>query len=86
MQGGREYGWWQIFLMAFTTTLREGLESVVFLAGVSAGVDPRSIPIAGIVGIILGIIVGVILYYTWVSSPCTGFLASNMTRRLRHRA
>lgn len=50
--------------MAFANTLREGLESVVFLCGVSAGTDPRSIPLAGIVGIILGVIVGVALYYT----------------------
>ncbi len=68
-QTGRAYGWWQIFLMAFTNTLREGLESVVFLTGVTAGVDPRSIPIAGIVGIILGIAVGVLLYYTCARMP-----------------
>lgn len=67
-KGGRTQGWWQIFLLAFSNTLREGLESVVFLTGVSAGTDPRSIPLAGIVGIILGILVGVALYYTYVPS------------------
>lgn len=64
VQAGKEYGWWQIFLMAFSNTLREGLESVVFLTGVTAGTDIRSIPIAGIVGILIGITVGVALYYT----------------------
>ncbi len=63
-KGGRPSGWWQVFLLAFTTTLREGLESVIFLCGVSAGIDPRSIPIAGIVGVLIGIAVGVALYYT----------------------
>lgn len=58
--------------MAFLNTLREGLESVVFLTGVSAGTDPRSIPLAGIVGIILGIIVGIALYYT-----CATLLSSS---------
>ncbi len=53
-----------MFLLAFSTTLREGLESVIFLTGVSAGIDLRSIPIAGIVGILIGIAVGVALYYT----------------------
>ncbi len=63
-KGGRPSGWWQVFLLAFSTTLREGIESVIFLTGVSAGIDPRSIPIAGIVGILLGLAVGIILYYT----------------------
>ena len=63
-KGGRPSGWWQVFLLAFSTTLREGIESVIFLTGVSAGIDPRSIPIAGIVGIMLGLAVGIILYYT----------------------
>ena len=63
-KGGRPSGWWQVFLLAFSTTLREGIESVIFLTGVSAGIDPRSIPIAGIVGILLGLAVGIALYYT----------------------
>lgn len=37
---------------------------MIFLCGVSAGIDPRSIPIAGIVGVLIGIAVGVALYYT----------------------
>lgn len=67
--------------MAFVNTLREGLESVVFLTGVSAGTDPRSIPLAGVVGIILGVLVGVILYYTCAPLSCRppGALCSYMT-------
>ena len=59
-------------LLAFTTTLREGMETVIFLTGVSAGLDPRSIPLAGLVGVLLGIAVGVALFYTCVpSGPCS---------------
>jgi hypothetical protein len=63
-KGKRATGWWQMALLAFTTTFREGLESVIFLTGVSAGIDPKSIPIAGLVGIALGVAVGMILFYT----------------------
>ena len=73
-KGGRPSGWSQLFLQAFSTTLREGIESVIFLTGVSAGIDPRSIPIAGIVGIMLGLAVGIILYYTCASVPFCLFL------------
>ena len=42
-----------LFLMAFTATLREGVEAVVFIVGVSQG-NPTSIPIPGCLGLILG--------------------------------
>ena len=57
-------GHWGIFILAFTTTLREGLEAVIFIAGVSAGLDVSSIPIPAVVGIIMGLAVGFILYFT----------------------
>ena len=53
-----------IFLLAFTTTIREGIEAVVFLAGVSAGTPASSIPIPGVIGIIMGVSVGLALYWT----------------------
>ncbi|KAK9803784.1 hypothetical protein WJX73_007360 [Symbiochloris irregularis] len=53
-----------VFILAFTTTLREGLEAVIFLAGTTAGSSPASIPLPGVIGIIIGLIVGVLLYYT----------------------
>ena len=53
-----------IFLLAFTTTLREGIEAVVFLAGVTAGQSVKSIIFPCIVGVIMGLAVGVVLYYT----------------------
>ncbi|KAL3155144.1 hypothetical protein ABBQ38_011200 [Trebouxia sp. C0009 RCD-2024] len=57
-------GMWGIFILAFSTTIREGLEAVVFIAGVSASLPISSIPLPAIVGIIMGLTVGVILYYT----------------------
>lgn len=63
MQVNTKKGKWGIFILAFTTTLREGLEAVIFIAGVSAGLPVSSIPIPAVVGIIMGITVGVILYW-----------------------
>lgn len=52
-----------IFILIFATVLREGIESVVFLAGVG-NAKPSSLPLPGIVGIICGVLLGVFLYYS----------------------
>lgn len=54
---------WGIFLLVFSTVCREGIESVVFLAGVG-NAQPSSLPIPGVVGFICGIAAGVFCYYT----------------------
>ncbi len=64
MQLNAQPGKWGIWVLAFTTTLREGLEAVVFIAGVSAGLPVSSIPIPAVIGIIMGLSVGFILYWT----------------------
>ncbi|KAL2914213.1 high-affinity iron permease [Polyrhizophydium stewartii] len=51
-----------LFWLPFITVLREGLEAVVFIGGVSLGEEPSSIPIAAIVGIIIGIAIGFIVH------------------------
>ncbi|KAL2914218.1 high-affinity iron permease [Polyrhizophydium stewartii] len=51
-----------LFWLPFITVLREGLEAVVFIGGVSLGEEPSSIPIAAIVGIIVGIAIGFIVH------------------------
>ena len=56
--------------------MREGIESVLFLTSVSATTGAASIPIPGILGIILGIATGVILYYRRVC-PCGRILAQS---------
>ncbi|CAO3653125.1 unnamed protein product [Mucor hiemalis] len=50
------------FFLPFITVLREGLEAVVFIGGVSLGIPGKSIPIAAIMGIICGLLVGFIIY------------------------
>ncbi|KAG8895869.1 high-affinity iron permease [Tulasnella sp. 403] len=53
---------WTLFLLPFITVLREGLEAVVFIGGVSLGQKATSIPLAAITGFLCGGIVGFIIY------------------------
>ena len=55
---------WSVFFLAFTAVFREGVESVIFLAGVSTTSSWTAIPLAGIVGVVIGLAVGFALYYT----------------------
>jgi high-affinity iron transporter len=55
---------WTIFFLAFTAVFREGVESVIFLAGVSTTSSWTAIPLAGIVGVLIGLAVGFALYYS----------------------
>ncbi|KAG9005057.1 high-affinity iron permease [Tulasnella sp. 427] len=55
-------GKWALFLLPFITVMREGLEAVVFIGGVSLGQKATAIPLAAIVGLICGLIVGFIIY------------------------
>ena len=52
-----------VFILAYTTTVREGIESVLFLTSVSASTGAESIPIPGIVGVFLGVLTGMALFY-----------------------
>jgi high-affinity iron transporter len=47
-----------LFLLPFITVLREGLEAVVFVAGVALGSDPSTIPGAVLLGVLSGLGVG----------------------------
>lgn len=51
-----------MFWIPFISVLREGLETVIFLAGVGAGYPAKSIPIPGILGLLIGLACGFILY------------------------
>ncbi|KAF8588812.1 Ftr1 protein [Ramaria rubella] len=55
-------GKWVLFILPFITVLREGMEAVVFVGGVSLGQPATAIPIAAIVGIICGLVVGYLIY------------------------
>lgn len=52
-----------MFLLPFVTVLREGLEAVVYIGGVSlTGLPATSFPLAVICGILAGCLVGYIIY------------------------
>ncbi|KDE05991.1 high-affinity iron transporter [Microbotryum lychnidis-dioicae p1A1 Lamole] len=67
-------GKWSLFLLPLITVLREGLECVVFVGGVSLGQSARSIPLAAIVGLICGLIVGYLIYAGGSRSSLSAFL------------
>ncbi|KAJ2015775.1 high-affinity iron permease [Coemansia sp. S610] len=52
------------FHLPFLTVLREGLEAVVFVGGVSLGATAKSIPLAVFVGLLCGGIIGYLIYRT----------------------
>jgi len=51
-----------LVFLPLITVLREGMEAVVFVGGVSLGQPGTAIPLAAIIGIICGLIVGYIIY------------------------
>ncbi|EFR04146.1 plasma membrane iron permease [Nannizzia gypsea CBS 118893] len=51
-----------MFMLPFITVLREGLEAVVFIGGVSLGATASSIPIPTVTGLIAGAAVGYMIY------------------------
>jgi len=53
---------WTVFTLAFSAVFREGVESVVFLAGIGANTEATAIPIPGILGVILGVFTGVVIF------------------------
>ena len=62
VDGKAKTGKWVLFILPLITVLREGLEAVVFVGGVSLGQPATSIPVAAIVGLVCGFIVGLIIY------------------------
>ncbi|KAG0294024.1 high-affinity iron permease [Linnemannia gamsii] len=53
---------YSMFILPLITVLREGLEAIVFIGGVTFTTESKSIPLAVVVGLISGFIVGYILY------------------------
>jgi high-affinity iron transporter len=63
--GGRMKRWsekYAMFILPFITTLREGLEAVVFIGGVGLGMPATSFPLAVVCGLAAGILVGYLIY------------------------
>ncbi|KKY19916.1 putative plasma membrane iron permease [Phaeomoniella chlamydospora] len=63
-----------MFVLPFITVLREGLEAVVFIGGVSLGLPASSIPLATVVGLGAGCLVGVLIYKFGNLAPLQYFL------------
>ncbi|EIW55590.1 iron permease FTR1 [Trametes versicolor FP-101664 SS1] len=59
---GAKTGKYVLFILPLITVLREGMEAVVFVGGVSLGQPATAIPIAAIVGLICGLICGYLIY------------------------
>ncbi|KAF9107935.1 hypothetical protein BGX27_008540 [Mortierella sp. AM989] len=51
-----------LFLLPLVTVLREGLEAVVFIGGVTFDADAKAIPIAVAAGVALGLMIGFAIY------------------------
>lgn len=64
-RGGRFKMWaerYSMFMLPFITVLREGLEAVVFIGGVSLGLPATSFPLAVVCGLAVGCLVGYLIY------------------------
>jgi high-affinity iron transporter len=51
-----------MFILPFVTVMREGLEAVVFIGGVSLGLPATSFPLAVVTGLGAGCLVGYLIY------------------------
>lgn len=51
-----------MFILPFITILREGVEAIVFVAGVSFSAPATAIPLPVVIGLIVGAIVGYVIY------------------------
>jgi len=51
-----------MFVLPFITVLREGLEAVVFVGGVSLSEPATAFPLAVIVGMLCGVLIGYFIY------------------------
>ena len=79
MDGRTKAGKWALLILPLITVLREGVEAVVFVGGVSLGQPATSIPLAAIVGIICGIIIGYLIYS--FASRASKYLSSSLPQR-----
>jgi high-affinity iron transporter len=63
-----------MFMLPFITILREGLEAIVFIGGVSLGLPASAIPLATVVGLLAGCAVGFLIYRFGNMAPLQMFL------------
>jgi high-affinity iron transporter len=51
-----------LFILPFITTLREGVEAVVFVGGVSLGLPAAQFPLPVVTGLLAGLLIGYLIY------------------------
>lgn len=51
-----------LFILPFITTLREGVEAVVFVGGVSLGLPATAFPLPVVTGLLAGLLIGYLIY------------------------
>jgi len=74
VDGRAKAGKWALVILPLITVLREGIEAVVFVGGVSLGQSGTSIPLAAIIGILCGLFVGYLIYAFASRTTLTVFL------------
>ncbi|OCT50135.1 Plasma membrane iron permease [Cladophialophora carrionii] len=78
--GNRFKAWaekYAMFLLPFITVLREGIEAIVFVGGVSLGVQASSIPLPTVCGLLAGCAVGFLIYKGGNQAPLQLFLIAS---------
>jgi len=53
---------YSLFILSFITVVREGIEGVVFVSGVSFSAPATSIPLPVVIGLIAGAFIGWVVY------------------------
>ena len=66
-----------MFILPFITVLREGLEAVVFIGGVSLGLPATAIPLPTVCGLLAGFAVGYLIYRGGNAAPLQLFLIAS---------
>lgn len=66
-----------LLMLPFITVLREGIEAIVFVAGVSFSAPAKSVPLPVVVGLLAGIAVGYLLYKGGSMARLQVFLVSS---------
>ncbi|TEA17709.1 High affinity iron permease ftrA [Colletotrichum sidae] len=66
-----------MFILPFITVLREGIEAIVFLAGVTFTAPATAVPLPVIIGLIVGVLVSFLLYKSGSTSRLQIFLVAS---------
>lgn len=64
-EGGRFKRWcekYAMFVLPFITVLREGLEAIIFIGGVSLGLPASAFPLAVITSVLCGVLLSYLIY------------------------